>query len=85
MLGLRIEQTEGAPFWLRVMTEIKSRGVEDILIALIDGLADGSRRPRRPRGVCTGARGEQYADRHEKVIKTRAIFRPTRRPRSCST
>ena len=38
VLGLWIEQTEGAAFWLRVMTELKSRGVEDILIALIDGL-----------------------------------------------
>lgn len=39
VLGLWIEQTEGAAFWLRVMTELKSRGVDDILIALIDGLA----------------------------------------------
>lgn len=39
VLGLWIEQTEGAAFWLRVMTELKSRGVEDILVALIDGLA----------------------------------------------
>jgi transposase-like protein len=38
VLGLWIEQTEGAPFWLRVMTELKSRGVQDILITLIDGL-----------------------------------------------
>ena len=38
VLGLWIEQTEGAGFWLRVMTELKSRGVEDILIALTDGL-----------------------------------------------
>lgn len=38
VLGLWIEQTEGARFWLRVMTELKSRGVEDVLIALIDGL-----------------------------------------------
>ena len=38
VLGLWIEQTEGAAFWLRVMTELQSRGVEDILIALIDGL-----------------------------------------------
>ena len=38
VLGLWIEQTEGAKFWLRVMTELKSRGVDDILIALIDGL-----------------------------------------------
>jgi transposase-like protein len=39
VLGLWIEQTEGAAFWLRVMTELQSRGVEDILVALIDGLA----------------------------------------------
>jgi len=39
VLGLWIEQTEGAAFWLRVMTELKSRGVDDILIALVDGLA----------------------------------------------
>jgi hypothetical protein len=39
VLGLWLEQTEGAAFWLRIMTELKSRGVEDILIALIDGLA----------------------------------------------
>src|SRR5271165_6381843 len=38
VLGIWIEQTEGAKFWLRVMTEIKSRGVNDILIAIIDGL-----------------------------------------------
>lgn len=38
VLGLWIEQTEGARFWHRVMTELKSRGVDDILIALIDGL-----------------------------------------------
>ena len=38
ILGLWIEQTEGAAFWHRVMTELQNRGVEDILIALIDGL-----------------------------------------------
>jgi transposase-like protein len=35
---LWIEQTEGAKFWLRVMTELKNRGVEDVLIAVVDGL-----------------------------------------------
>lgn len=39
VLGLWIEQTEGAKFWHRVMTELRGRGVEDILIALIDGLS----------------------------------------------
>jgi transposase-like protein len=38
VLGLWIERTEGAAFWLRVMTELQSRGVEDVLVALIDGL-----------------------------------------------
>ncbi len=38
VLGIWMEQTEGAKFWLRVMTEIKNRGVNDILIAIVDGL-----------------------------------------------
>jgi putative transposase len=38
VLGLWIEQTEGAKFWLRVMTELKARGVEDLLLAVVDGL-----------------------------------------------
>src|SRR5215469_11594231 len=38
VLGIWIEQTEGAKFWMRVMSEIKNRGVNDILIAVIDGL-----------------------------------------------
>lgn len=38
ILGLWLEQNEGAKFWLRVMNELKNRGVEDILIAVIDGL-----------------------------------------------
>ena len=38
ILGLWIEQTEGAKFWLRVMNELKSRGIGDILIAVVDGL-----------------------------------------------
>jgi len=38
VLGLWLEQNEGAKFWLRVMTELKNRGVEDILIAVVDGL-----------------------------------------------
>lgn len=38
VLGLWIEQTEGAKFWLRVVNELKARGVNDILIAVVDGL-----------------------------------------------
>ena len=38
VLGLWIEQSEGAKFWLRVMNEIKGRGTHDILIAVVDSL-----------------------------------------------
>ena len=38
VLGLWIEQTEGAKFWLSVMNELKARGVADVLIAVVDGL-----------------------------------------------
>lgn len=38
VLGLWIEQSEGAKFWLKVMNDLKTRGVGDILIAVVDGL-----------------------------------------------
>src|SRR5215218_1726524 len=38
VVGLWIAQTEGAKFWLSVMTELKNRGVSDIFIACVDGL-----------------------------------------------
>lgn len=38
LLGMWISETEGARFWLSVLTELKNRGVEQILIACVDGL-----------------------------------------------
>jgi putative transposase len=38
LLGLWVAQTEGAKFWLQVVTELKNRGVADIFIACVDGL-----------------------------------------------
>lgn len=38
LLGLWLAETEGAKFWLSVLTELKTRGVQDILIACVDGL-----------------------------------------------
>jgi putative transposase len=38
ILGLWIEHTEGAKFWLKVFNDLKTRGVEDVLIAVSDGL-----------------------------------------------
>ena len=70
ILGLWIEQTEGAKFWLRAMTELKNRGVEDVLIAVVDGLKGfpeaittvfpqlGVRRRQRPQSRGGGAEGD---------------------------
>ncbi len=38
ILGLWIEKTEGAKFWMKVFNDLKTRGVSDILIAVTDGL-----------------------------------------------
>jgi putative transposase len=38
VLGIWLEQSEGAKFWLKVMTELKNRGMRDIFIACVDGL-----------------------------------------------
>lgn len=38
LLGMWIAENEGAKFWLSVLTELKNRGVKDILIACVDGL-----------------------------------------------
>lgn len=38
ILGLWIENTEGAKFWMKVFTDLKTRGLGDILIAVTDGL-----------------------------------------------
>ena len=38
ILGIWIEQTEGAKFWMKVFTDLKARGCQDILIAVTDGL-----------------------------------------------
>jgi len=38
ILGLYLSESEGANFWLQVLTDLKNRGIEDILIASVDGL-----------------------------------------------
>ncbi len=38
MVGIWIEQTKGATFWMKVFTDLKTRGCQDILIAVTDGL-----------------------------------------------
>jgi putative transposase len=38
VLGMWFQETEGAKFWMQVLTELKQRGIQDILIACVDGL-----------------------------------------------
>ncbi|KLN63986.1 IS256 family transposase [Vibrio sp. VPAP30] len=38
LLGMWLSETEGAKFWLNVLTELQNRGIKDILIACVDGL-----------------------------------------------
>lgn len=38
MLGIRASDTEGAKFWMQVITELKNRGVQDIFIACVNWL-----------------------------------------------
>ena len=51
ILGLWLEQNEGAKFWLRVMNELKTRGVGDILVAIVASKDGG--RSASCRGWCT--------------------------------
>jgi len=39
VLGMWFQETEGAKFWMQVLTDLKTRGVRDILIACVDGLS----------------------------------------------
>lgn len=40
LLGMRLAENEGANFWFNVLTELKNRGLNDILIACVDGLKE---------------------------------------------
>jgi putative transposase len=57
VLGFWIEPTEGARFWLQVLTELKNRGVQDVLFVCCEGLT-GLPKPSRtrfPRPSCKRA------------------------------
>src|SRR4051795_9011581 len=47
VLGMCFQDTEGAKFWMQVLTDLKQRGVQDILICCVDGLKASRRRSRR--------------------------------------
>ena len=67
VLGLWFQQTEGAKFWPHVLTDLKTRGVQDILFVCVDGPdrvrgGDRSRIPRRDRPNMPGAPGPLIAE-----------------------
>jgi putative transposase len=86
VLGLWIEQTEGAKFWLKVMNELHARGVGDILIAVVDGLtgfpeAIGTVFPRTTVQTCivhlirNSLAFVSWKDRRKIMPDIRAIYR----------
>ena len=69
-LGIWLEPNEGAKFWLRVISELKARGVEDILVFSVDGLkgfpeAIEAVYPRRDRADLHRAHDPQLAALHQ--------------------
>jgi len=85
VLGIWVETVEGAKFWMRVMNELKARGVEDVLVAVCDGLvglpdAIGAVWPRAMVQTCivhltrASLRWVNYKDRKKVAAALRAIY-----------
>jgi transposase-like protein len=85
VLGLWIEQTEGAKFWPKVFNELKTRGCQDILIAVVDGLkglaeAIGTAYPRTTVQTCivhlirNSLEYSSYKDRKALAAALRPIY-----------
>ncbi len=68
ILGLWIENTEGAKFWMKAFNDIKTRGVADILITVTDGLKGMPEAlaavGRRSRTSCSQTENIAYTDAH---------------------
>ena len=86
ILGIWIEQTEGAKFWMKVFTDLKTRGCQDILIAVTDGLKGMSEALAAvfpdAQNAPTGGLGKPHRTRPqgdlEKPHRTRFPTAPTR-------
>jgi putative transposase len=85
VLGIWVETVEGAKFWMRVMNELKSRGVEDVLVVVCDGLvglpdAIGAVWPRATVQTCivhltrASLRWVNYKDRKKVAAALRSIY-----------
>jgi putative transposase len=68
ILGLWIENTEGAKFWLKVFNDLKTRGVADILIAVTDGLKG------LPEALGVGVPGHHAANVHLALMRNSLDF-----------
>lgn len=67
ILGIYVSESEGAHFWLSVLNDLKARGVEDILIASIDGLkgfpdAIAQVFPKAEIQLCVGTSNSQFIE-----------------------
>ena len=88
VLGLWVEQTEGAKFWLKVFNDLKTRGCQDILIAVVDGLkgladAIGTAFPRTTVQNCIVhliRNSLDYAGWKDRKAVAAALRRSTRQP-----
>ncbi len=84
VLGMWFQDTEGAKFWMQVLTELKQRGVTDILIACVDGLkgfpeAIEAVFPQTTVQTCI----VHYADSLVMPTRVRTFCSGRRSPRSC--
>ncbi len=88
VLGLWIEQTEGAKFWLKVFNELKTRGCQGILITVVDGLkglteAISAAHPRTTVQTCIvhlNRNSLEYASYKDRKALAAALRRSTRPP-----
>lgn len=76
VLGLWIERTAGAKFWLRVMNELRNRGVQDIVFAVVDGL---KRFPRRSPPPSPGHRPDLHRSSGPPFAELRQLAGPQAR------
>jgi putative transposase len=84
VLGIWFQETEGAKFWMQVLTDLKQRGVQDILICCVDGLTSF---PERDRGDLPEAHRpdvHRLPDPQQPQVRPAPRARAGRpRPRSC--
>ena len=67
VLGMWFQEAEGAKFWMQVLSELKQRGVQDILICCVDGLKVSEYPLESLEGtVTTGGRAKRPRDRRDR-------------------